>query len=62
LTAFGSDSSATLEFAEQQKIKTWCAPAFSIETGDTLYLAVLSAFDFNAPALREQVKDALFGA
>lgn len=50
------------QLAKQAQIQAWSPPTFAIDTGDAFDFSIFAAFDFDPPALREQVKDALFSA
>lgn len=62
LPLFRGDGSPSLELAEQAHVETWRAPTLSIDADHAFDLAALAAFNFDPPALREQVQNALFSA
>jgi hypothetical protein len=62
LTLFRSDRAPALQFSKQEHVEARGTPTFSIDTDDAFDFAAVATFHFNAPALREQVKDALFSA
>jgi len=59
---FGGNGAAAFQFAKQNEVETRRTPAVAIDTDDAFDLAALTAFDFDPPALRKQVKKALLSA
>lgn len=62
LAAFRCDGAASFQFPKQADVQSRRAPAVAIDARDTFNLAIVAALDFDPPALREQVQDALFSA
>jgi len=50
------------QFSKQAQIQSRGPPTVSIDADDAVDFSIIAAFDFDPPALREQVKDALFSA
>lgn len=60
--AFRGDGASPFQFAKQQQVQARGPPTLPVDADDAVDFPIFTAFDFNSPTLREQMKDALFSA